>query len=893
MSNILLVTRKNKTRICLDPIPLNKALRRPNCQFTTIDEILPELGKAKVFSTVDTKKGFWHIKLNEQSSQLTTFWTPFGRYRWLRMPFGISSAPEIFHLKMQQVLQGLKGVEVLADDIIIFGCGENNIEAMKDHNKNLEKLLERLKIENCKLNREKLKLCQKSIRFYGHILTEDGLKADELKVKAIQDFPEPQDKKELQRFLGMITYLGRFIPKLSSEVSKLRHLLLEKENWNFGKQHLEEFNRIKKILTFSTTLKYFDKSKPITIECDASAYGLGAAIYQDNQPISFASRTLNPTERNYAQIEKELLSVVFACTRFDQYIVGNKNITIKTDHRPLISIFKQPLITTPKRLQRMLMVLQRYTPELQFVSGKDNIVADTLSRAPLSTDHTYIENNIKIYTLYTTTENDICKKLASINLDQQMRVSNDRLDKIRQITKADDCSQKIKGYILNGWPNTISQLPDDVKRYNQYRHELTIQNEIIYRNDRILIPFSLRKKITNLLHTSHTGIENTLKVARRNVFWPGMTSEIKNKIGACNICARVADNQRNPPMQSHSTPNYPFQFVSMDVLTAEFNNKSTKFLITVDHYSDFFELDILKNTTASETIKICQKNFSRHGIPETVCTDNGTNFNSSEFRDFAKFWKFTHVTSSPHHQRGNGKAEAAVKIAKRLIKTSNSNELWFNLLHHRNIPNKLDSAPTERLFSRCTRTTLPTAIKNLQPKIIKRVPEKIELNKQNSKFHFDRKTRNLPELQIGQQVNVQVQPEQTNKWSPGIIKDKLTDRSYLVACDKNTYRRNIVNIKPSMRYDEERGKEDPTSLLTSVADKPNQPTPETRVEEGREEDISNTDVVKGREEDISNTDVVKPTEYKVPNVLNKVPGIRERPKRLCQKPEKYKDYVCE
>lgn len=209
VSNLLLVRRgsgeNQSLRICLDPIPLNKALKRPNLQFVTLDEILPELGRAKVFSTVDTKKGFWHVVLDKSSSKLTTCWTPFGRYRWLRLPFGISSAPEIFQTKLQEIIQGLKGVECLADDLLIFGCGDTLQEALEDHNANLEKLLVRLQENNVRLNRSKLKLCETSIKFYGHVLSNQGLRPDEAKVSSIVNYPVPSNRAELHRFVGMIT----------------------------------------------------------------------------------------------------------------------------------------------------------------------------------------------------------------------------------------------------------------------------------------------------------------------------------------------------------------------------------------------------------------------------------------------------------------------------------------------------------------------------------------------------------------------------------------------------------------------------------------------------------------------------------------------------------------
>ncbi|XP_052567674.1 uncharacterized protein K02A2.6-like [Culex pipiens pallens] len=158
VSNVVIVQRGSGFRICLDPVPLNKALKRPNHQFVTLDEVLPELGKARVFSTVDAKKGFWHVVLDEPSSKLTTFWTPFGRYRWIRLPFGVAPAPEIFQIKLQEVIQGLK--------------------ALADHNRRLEKLLCRLELHNVKLNKPKLKLCERSVKFYGHVLTDEGLKPD-------------------------------------------------------------------------------------------------------------------------------------------------------------------------------------------------------------------------------------------------------------------------------------------------------------------------------------------------------------------------------------------------------------------------------------------------------------------------------------------------------------------------------------------------------------------------------------------------------------------------------------------------------------------------------------------------------------------------------------------
>lgn len=237
VSNILIAKRNNKIRICLDPSALNKALKSVNYVIPTIDEILPDLNKAKVFSTVDAKKGFWQVCLDKKSSKLCTFFTPYGRYRFLRMPFGISPAMEIYQKKQHEIVHGLNGIAVIADDILIFGKGDTTKEAMEDHNKNLENLLIRMREKNCVLNKDKIKLCLTEVKFFGHILTIDGLKPDPNKVSSIRNMSAPANKEELVRFLGMITYLSRFTPNLSEKATILRRMTHEKEEFKWTLHH--------------------------------------------------------------------------------------------------------------------------------------------------------------------------------------------------------------------------------------------------------------------------------------------------------------------------------------------------------------------------------------------------------------------------------------------------------------------------------------------------------------------------------------------------------------------------------------------------------------------------------------------------------------------------------
>ena len=213
ISNMVVVAKPGKIRICLDPQELNKAIQRPKYQMPTLEELLPKLCEAKIFSTLDAKDGFYQISLDETSSKLTTFWTPFGRYRYLRMPFGVSLAPEEFERNLQEKLGDLEGIAVIRDDIIVMGFGETQEQAVHNHDENLLKLLERARKVNLRLNSRKMELKKSEVKFMGHIISKDGLKPDPAKVEAVEEMPKPTCKQQVLSLLGFVNYLSRFLPR--------------------------------------------------------------------------------------------------------------------------------------------------------------------------------------------------------------------------------------------------------------------------------------------------------------------------------------------------------------------------------------------------------------------------------------------------------------------------------------------------------------------------------------------------------------------------------------------------------------------------------------------------------------------------------------------------------
>ena len=213
ISSLVALPKKNgRLRLCLDPQDLNKAIQREHYPLPTIEEIATCLHGAKLFTTLDVRHGFWHIALDEESSLLTTFNTPFGRYRWKRMPFGLESAPEVFQQRMHELVEDLEGIEVVADDFVVVGFGESQEEASKSYDAHLSTFLKRCEERNLKLNEEKLKLRQTEVPFIGHVATAEGLRVDLHKVQAIQEMPPPTDVTGVQRLLGLAQYLQVLAP---------------------------------------------------------------------------------------------------------------------------------------------------------------------------------------------------------------------------------------------------------------------------------------------------------------------------------------------------------------------------------------------------------------------------------------------------------------------------------------------------------------------------------------------------------------------------------------------------------------------------------------------------------------------------------------------------------
>lgn len=752
------------------------AIQRAHFQLPTINELATKLNGAKYFSVLDANSGFWSIKLDSESSDLCTFNTPFGRYQYLRLPFGLNCAPEVFHAKIKQLLEGLEGVESFIDDLICWG------RTRVEHDKRLNALFNRAREINLKFNKDKCRLCVQEVTYLGHIFNKDGMKVDPEKVRAVRNMPEPSDRKSLERFLGTVNYLSKFIPNYSDHTFQLTRLLKRDVSWSWEFGHKKAFEKLKDLISDAPVLALYDVGSPVLLSVDASSVALGAVLTQRGRPVAYASRTLTPAQTRYAQIEKELLAIVFACEKFHEYIYGRNQITVESDHKPLESIFKKPLDAVPARLQRMMLKLQGYNLLITYKPGKLMYIPDTLSRAPLPD-------------LYDD-------KISKAILNQlKMIISNvpmsqNKLSLVKRETAKDQMLTQLLVFINQGWPNRRFNCKDKLSCFWSMRDELYCVDGVIFKNKQVLIPDSLKSLMLDLIHDGHLGVDRCKRRAREVLFLPGIGKDIENYVKSCKVCQENLNKPCKEPMIPVSVPALPWNKIGTDI----FEYRKKCYLILVDYFSGFIEVACLRDMSSSSVISILKENFARYGIPDTVISDNGPQFSCQSFKKFANEWSFNHITSSPYYAQSKRKSERAVQTIKKILKKSidSGTDFYLNLLSLRNTPRENLNSPAQLLMGRRLKCRLPVHPELLmQNNCDNTLQYKRLLDKQNkSKMYYDYHSKKLPELSVGDDV---IMLEHNNERMRGTVVGKAsTPRSYIIKNKIGIYRRNRRHLIKSV-----------------------------------------------------------------------------------------------
>ena len=419
----------SKLRICHDPKDLNKAIICENHKAPTLKEIAHVLTGATKFSKVDGNKAFFGMHLTEEASLLTMFNTHLGRYRFLHVPFGLKMSQDIFQMRMDDIVAQCPGVLAIHNDVFIYRKND------RDHDANIINLFNVAQKEGLIFNSKKFTIKQESVMFFGGVFSAEGYSPDLEKIQGISKMTPPQMKQELQSFLGAVNYLQTFVPHLSSNTEPLRALLKKENCFAWDENTNMCFQKIKSQLqkALLRPLRYYDQTKPVTLQCDASLKGLGACIIQDGQPIAFVSKSLMDTETHYANIKRELLAIIYGCEKFHTYLYG-RTFIMQTDHKPLKMISLKNLTAAPACLQRMLLHLQQYDLVITYWPGREMLLADALS-CLLSRTNTEIKLDLQVnaISMFAFTPRCLTKITAEIQWDPILSM-------VHRLT-------------LNSWPN--------------------------------------------------------------------------------------------------------------------------------------------------------------------------------------------------------------------------------------------------------------------------------------------------------------------------------------------------------------------------------------------------------------------------------------------------------
>lgn len=781
VNNLQLVEKSNgKLRLCLDPKPLNKAIKREHFLIPTIEDFTTQMVGKKHFTVLDLSKGFWQMELDKNSSDLTTFMTPFGRYRFNRVPFGINSAPEMFQRNMVQIFGDLPNVLVYFDDIIVMG------NTLEEHDVTLSNVLERARINGVKFNPDKVQYRQEQVEFMGHIISENKIQPQKKHLEAIRDIKTPTDKAGVLRILGLFKYLAKFIPDLSARSANLRELTKNDVKFTWSKEHEEELQNLTKTILEEPVLAVYDKNKPVTIQTDASKDGLGCVLIQDSRPVCFASRTLSKSEKKWAQIEKELLAIVFACERFHYFVYG-REFLVESDHKPLEILMEKDIDSVTMRLQRMLLYLLKYPNiKVQYKPGKEMLIADCLSRAQLIEENEIQDLSNVIHVITKA----VCLSESNFNV-------------YKDILNADEDYSKIVDFVKNGWPS-YHKLNNFCQRFHKIKSELHFENGLLMRTCRLIVPKRLQPQIMKQVHSAHLGIEKTLARARECYYWPNMSTQIKESVESCRICEKFRRKNQKEPLIEDEMPEYPFHMVGMDI----FEFEGADFLSIFDSYSNFVIVRKLKNKSVKQIISELREVFDSLGYPTKIKSDNNP-FNSTDFKEFANNHNIVLQFSSPHYPQSNGLAEKGVAIAKNILKrcAKNRDSYQYNILEYNSTPiASMQTSPCELFFGRNCKTKLPIAKSSLCRNNIseKDVIEKIQGKRSKQKQFYDRNTKTLTLCQLGEKIMFR---RKMNEWAYGLIEKKVNSRSYIIKDrDNNYYRRNRKFIAKTKNQEEDDGK---------------------------------------------------------------------------------------
>lgn len=657
---------KQKWRLVIDYRKLNEKTIDDRYPIPNITETLDKLGKCNYFSSLDLTSGFYQVEVAPEDVKKTAFNVEHGHFEFTKMPMGLKNAPATFQRVMDHVLREFIGkiCVIYLDDILVFST------SLQEHAENLEKILKVLNKFNLKIQLDKCEFMKKETAFLGHIITTEGVKPNPEKISVIKSWPVPKTEKELRGFLGTLGYYRRFIRDFSKITKPLTSQLRKTEKIRHTKEFLDTFEKCKDLLTTSHILQYPDFMRPFVLTTDASNYAIGAVLSQGpigrDKPIAYASRTLSKTEENYSTIEKELLAIVWACKYFRPYLFGNK-FTLFTDHQPLTYIFSMK--DASSKLVRWRLKLEEYDYEIKYRKGKQNVVADGLSRIKInsndvnvslhSSENGSMQNNAgdlsddnTVHSADTDDSHFMQMTLKPVNSFSNQIIfevgENDEINIEQVFPKIIRVTVKKKVFTTKNILDIFKDHLDYNKSNCIFAHEndisklQSIYKDFFSRNKKLKVVISQRflqdvkspeeenELIEKIHNRAHRGLNENCEVLARNFYFPKMKTKVQKFINLCDDC-KTAKYDRKPykiALAETPMPKRPFDIIHIDIFICAPNT----FISVVDKLSRFGILIPVKSRSIPDIRRGLIKIFSTYGQPKLIVSDNEPSLKSVEIR---------------------------------------------------------------------------------------------------------------------------------------------------------------------------------------------------------------------------------------------------------------------
>ena len=683
-------------RRTVDLQPLNKFCKREPWVANTPSKQARSVPKGAWKTVTDAWNGYHSVPLRESDRHLTTFITPWGRYRYRRNPQGFVGAGDGYNRRFDAVLTDFTNKERCVDDTIFWDTD------LEKHWWRTIEFLDKVGNAGMVLNPDKFQFCQNEAEFAGFLISDSKVSPLRKYLDAIAEFPRPKNICDVRSWFGLINQVSNY-GKLREFMEPFRPFLSPKRPFEWSPDLDEAFvnSRREIVEAIKEGVEIFDPSLATCLRTDWSTKGMGYYLVQKTcecQPIHpdcctegwritlAGSRFNTPTEARYAPIEGEALAIAWALRQTKFFTMGCDKLLIATDHKPLIRLLKDKTLDNVDnpRLFRLKQKVAMWNFDIIHCAGVSNIFADATSRRPLDAEKEDITEEAEL----------IACAISAISIN---------LEEIQSASKKDPQYLGMIQALAKG-----SAAPEACGDYWLYRHKMYSRENVLLYDDRVVIPVHLRDRILDVLHGSHQGTTSMHHRASSTVFWPGISQDIRAKRDSCKTCNSIAPSLPQIPMEQSEPASLPFQKIAADY----FDLNGCHYLVTVDRLSGWIDINGAKPSTpasgAKGLIACLRLLFQDKGIPEELSSDGGTEFTSSETQDFLRTWGVRHRLSSAHHPQSNGKAESAVKIAKRLLRNHtlrngslDTNAFMIAIMGHRNTPDPLSGlSPAQVIYGR-------------------------------------------------------------------------------------------------------------------------------------------------------------------------------------------------